>query len=117
MIKTLVCVAMGGACGALARYSVYLFLGGPLATFAVNIMGCLIAGILTALWGADHPARAFIAIGFLGAFTTFSAFSVDTISMVQTNRAILAAGYVFLTNAVSLSAAFGGFALAKVLSV
>lgn len=117
MIKTLLCVAIGGACGALARYGVYYLLEGPLATLAVNVVGCFIAGVLAALFGPEHPARALVVVGFLGAFTAFSAFSLNTLSMANEGRAVAAMVYAFVTTIGSLAAVFCGFALGKVLSV
>lgn len=75
-------VAGGGALGALARFSLNLYCSGrwpgfPWATLAVNSAGCFVAGLLV---GAQLSAAwmLFLATGFLGAFTTFSAFSAET---------------------------------------
>lgn len=86
-------VALGGACGASLRFFVYqliLNLGGkgfPFATLAVNISGSLIMGVLYSLieQGIIEVSfyRALVGVGFLGAFTTFSTFSLDTLLILQ----------------------------------
>lgn len=85
-------VAAGGALGALARYGlsglVYRFAGSgfPWGTMVVNLLGSFLLGVtLVGLESAlqSGPARAFVAIGFLGAFTTFSTFSYETLVLVQ----------------------------------
>lgn len=86
-------IALGGALGALGRHFIstliynkcdYIF---PLGTFLVNILGCFFLGMVYA-WGVGRMAitantRAFLAIGLLGAFTTFSTFSLETINMIK----------------------------------
>ena len=84
---TLIAVAAGGACGALLRYGAVLVTGagifgfaGPMATLTVNICGSaimgLVAGGLAAGVVMPEPLRLFIAVGFLGALTTFSTFAL-----------------------------------------
>lgn len=91
-LSQLLLVAAGGALGAVARYAVNLlaatFLPGgfPWSTLLVNGVGGFLAGIVFVLVtanAADAPAlRLFAAVGFLGAFTTFSAFTVETLALV-----------------------------------
>src|SRR5579872_3242514 len=79
-------VGLGGALGAIARILVaraapsFLF-GVPLAIFCVNVIGCFALGVLTEIfalyWNASLNARHFLIQGFLGGFTTFSAFSME----------------------------------------
>lgn len=86
-------VALGGACGASLRFFVYQLIlnwggkGFPFATLAVNISGSLIMGVLYGLieQGIIEVSvyRTLIGIGFLGAFTTFSTFSLDTLLIFQ----------------------------------
>jgi len=109
-------VALGGALGALARYGCVTlaeraFGGGfPLGTLLVNALGCFAAGLVAA-WlearGESAQLRAFVAVGVLGGFTTFSAFGVDTLALVREGRALVACGYV----ATSLACGLGGVAL------
>jgi CrcB protein len=86
-------VALGGACGASLRFFIsqlilnWLGKGFPFATLAVNISGSLVMGMLYGLieQGIVEVSvyRTLIGIGFLGAFTTFSTFSLDTLLLVQ----------------------------------
>ncbi|MCC6143721.1 MAG: fluoride efflux transporter CrcB [Candidatus Hydrogenedentes bacterium] len=95
MLK-LTLIALGGACGALARYGISGFVqqrmdsAFPFGTLAVNVIGCFVLGGLMALV-QDHPllrpeARSFIAIGILGAFTTFSTFGYETSALIHDNQ-------------------------------
>lgn len=94
-------VALGGAAGALARYGVARALpwgageGFPWATFGVNVAGALLLGVLLRwLPGDADGARALLAVGFCGAFTTFSTFGWETLVMVERQAWGLAAAYV-----------------------
>lgn len=92
-MQALLMVALGGAVGASLRYGVSLamvaLLGRsfPFATLTVNIIGSFVMGVLfTAIEHGiigDQQWRAFIGIGLLGAFTTFSTFSLDTLLLIQ----------------------------------
>lgn len=102
-IPTILAVAGGGALGAVSRYGVgvamgrWLGHGFPIATLTVNVLGSFAMGVLIALlahWGGNQTTRAFLAVGFLGAFTTFSTFSLDTITLVERGQTGLAAIYV-----------------------
>lgn len=81
-------VALGGACGALARYGAGVLMVRlwqeplPLATWAVNLLGSFLIGVMAArlLRGeAGEGLQLFLVVGFLGSFTTFSTFSLDTV--------------------------------------
>ncbi len=100
-------IAIGGALGAMGRYwvsscllpiSSYKF---PYATFSVNVVGSLLMGILYVLiverGGLPEQARHLLMVGFLGAFTTFSTFSLDAISLWQNGGQTMALIYVFST--------------------
>ena len=98
-------VALGGVLGALARYAVSVLVAHddpaawPWATFAVNLLGCLLLGIVLdvvdarhAAWQRTSPTRArlarpFLASGVLGGFTTFSTFSVEAVRLVEAGQA------------------------------
>lgn len=97
----LILIALGGSLGAIARY----LLSGlaqrwtstifPIGTLCVNLLGCLAIGVLMSLIldkGALGPnARWFIAIGFLGSFTTFSALGYETVALLNDGQIALAA--------------------------
>lgn len=108
-------VALGGACGALARYGVNLWLAPvsvgrfPFATLAVNVCGCAAIGVLHVLIVERGllPAawRELLMVGLLGAFTTFSAFSIDTLGLWQNHQPLLAVVNVAANLVLCLSAA------------
>jgi len=83
-------VGLGGFFGAIARYGIgRLLVGGsfPYATLLVNVVGSLLIGLaviaLAARSGDSSHIRLFLVVGFLGAFTTFSAFSLETLALIQ----------------------------------
>lgn len=82
-------VAAGGALGALARFAVSTALPRlefPWHTLLVNLVGSLVLGFLFLDHGMEHPWRLAVAVGFLGAFTTLSAYSVETIELWRTEQ-------------------------------
>lgn len=110
-------VAAGGALGAMTRYGVSLAIAGgvtgvsgPVATIAVNVGGCAIMGGLAGAvaGGMALPEiwRGFIAIGFLGALTTFSSFALDAGTLAARQGHVTAALYVGLSVVLSLIAFF-----------
>ena len=110
-------VAAGGAPGALARYAVSLAVGGgifgiagPLATLGVNVVGSAImggfAGAVTAGFVVPEIWRGFVAIGFLGALTTFSSFALDTGTLLARQGYLTSALYIGLSVGLSLVAFF-----------
>lgn len=115
-------VGAGGAIGAMARYGVAQFVGpglfgmaGPMATLVVNIAGSALMGGVAAVLAAGLPLpeawRGFIAVGFLGALTTFSSFALDTSQLVARQGAVMAGVYIGLSVLLSLAAFFAMQAL------
>jgi fluoride exporter len=116
----IVAVAAGGAIGAVLRYGVSLSVGaglfgiaGPLATFLVNIagsslMGCL-AGAIAAGIIFPEAWRGFLAIGLLGALTTFSSFALDAGHLWQKQGMVMAGVYIMASVLLSLLAFGVGF--------
>ncbi len=116
-------IACGGAFGSLARYwmqgTVYSVTGWgfPLGTVAVNILGCLLIGVLYALFSGPYPVRDEIRIGLivgvLGGFTTFSAFGLETFLMVQEGKLSWAILNVVLSCTLGLAAVWCGYRLVE----
>jgi CrcB protein len=91
--RDLALVAAGGALGALARFGVSSALPRldfPWHTLLVNLAGSLVLGYLFLDHGMEHPARLAIAVGFLGAFTTLSTYSAETVDLWRSGHAGLA---------------------------
>lgn len=113
-------VALGGALGACARYAVGLWatrvLGTsyPWGTLLVNVAGSLLIGLALPLLARHDAARLLFVTGFLGAFTTFSTFSADTLTLLQSGRTGTALGYAAGSVAAGLAAAALGAGLARV---
>ncbi|NOZ32986.1 MAG: fluoride efflux transporter CrcB [Alphaproteobacteria bacterium] len=116
-------VGAGGAIGAMGRFGLGLLgaqWGGsfPLATFVTNIIGSLLMGVLMAvsireLSAIDPSVRLFLGIGVLGGFTTFSAFSLETVQMIQRGAVGLAITYALASVVISVSALFVGYLLIR----
>ncbi|HYG16516.1 MAG TPA: fluoride efflux transporter CrcB [Bacteroidia bacterium] len=111
-------VLMGGAIGALSRYGVCLLLPAsdgtrfPWATFAVNILGCLLIGIALGLVTKGTMTRLYwplLVTGFLGGFTTFSSFGLETIQLFQNKQFALALYYLLGSNLAGLLLVFAGY--------
>ena len=105
-------IAVGGALGSVARHGVNMLIHSrwpltrfPLATLVVNVVGCLIIGLLAGLVMSEriqlrYVWREFLFVGILGGFTTFSTFGLDTLTLARTHSATAAmwnvAGHVAL---------------------
>lgn len=99
VLRDLAFVALGGALGALARFGLQTMLprmAFPWATVTANLLGSLILGFAFLDHGMEHGPRLFFAVGVLGAFTTLSTFSVETIELLQERRTAMAAGNMAL---------------------
>ena len=123
-MQAILLVGTGGAIGAIGRYSVGLAVSRlwstsfPLATLGVNVVGSLLMGLLIGLLARYAPewqaeARLFLAVGILGGFTTFSAFSLDTIGLIEGGQLGPAAIYVLLSVTLSVLALFFGLMLVR----
>lgn len=121
MIQTLFQVAVGGALGASARYLTNVAAtrafgaGFPYATLIVNILGSFLMGLLVVVLAQrfDNRFAPLLMTGVLGGFTTFSAFSLDTVSLWEGGQTGLAALYVFTSVILSLGALVAGLAVAR----
>ena len=111
-------VALGGALGSIARYKVGGFVlhhapsHFPTSTFSVNVLGCFVIGLLAAL--VEHhdlfspSMRLFLFTGFLGGFTTFSAFAYESAFLIRRTMASTSLLYVGLSVLCGLAAVFAG---------
>lgn len=111
-------VAIAGACGALARYWVGLAaapVGFPWTTLGINTAGSFLLGVVLGAvpgrWNATLVTA--LSVGFLGAFTTFSTFSFETVDMLRSNRATAAGLYVVASVVLGVAAAGLGYAVAR----
>ncbi len=117
----LVWIAFGGMLGALSRYAVGGFfqrLSGaifPWGTFSVNVIGSFVIGLLWGLmdrFSFTPSMRAFAFIGFLGAFTTFSSYSLETINMLRDGEYLAGGANFLLNNFVAFSLTLAGIVIA-----
>ena len=118
-------VGFGGALGSMARYAVGLAAARvvpgatwPWATMTVNVVGGLLMGLLvgwlSARAGAEgETLRVFAAVGILGGFTTFSAFSLEVVLMIERRQYAAAAAYVLASVVVSAVALMVGLMIAR----
>lgn len=122
-MKLVLLVAAGGAAGSAARYllnlaSGQLFgLGFPWGTLVVNVIGSFLMGLLIGLgahkFTVSNEMRVLIATGFLGGFTTFSAFSLDFTLLFERKDYALAGLYLAGSVALSITALFAALALVR----
>lgn len=124
-MKQMIAVALGGACGAMMRFwiaaAVQRAVGGafPWGTLFVNVLGSFLLGFLF-VWLIERStmgelARLAITVGFLGAFTTFSTFSVETVRLMQEGAMAWALGNICLQVLLCVGVAWLGMQLARAL--
>lgn len=104
-------VALGGAIGSILRYLIglipvkeqFLF---PIKTFAINVIGCFVIGLVTALALKSNNLNPklflFLKVGICGGFTTFSTFALESSNLLKNGHAGIAALYMFLSFAVGI---------------
>lgn len=117
MLKSIVVIGLGGAAGCLMRWLLSSKLNGvfsviPFGTLTANLVGCYLIGVAIAYLGA-HPTlgpewRLFVVTGFLGGLTTFSTFSAEVVSFLQSGRLMWAFGAITLHVAGALAMTFLG---------
>ena len=122
-MKMLLAVAAGGALGAVGRYLVISAVGLvfgtglPLGTIVVNVLGSFVLGALVEAmalaWSPPPELRAMLVVGVLGAFTTFSTFSMDVVLLYERGALGQAAVYVGASVVLSIAAFFLGLALLR----
>lgn len=123
MIKTIALIAAGGAAGSLCRYFIYMLVTKnidqlfPSGTFIVNASGCLLIGIL---WGISQKHggtyadfQALLMIGFCGAYTTFSAFTLENLQLISKGYFFTALLYSALSLFIGIAMTFIGYWIIK----
>lgn len=120
---TMVLIAVAGLLGTLARYWLSgwadQWWGGsfPFGTLVVNAIGCFAIGFLFHALGEKHlvdPAvRAAVLVGFLGAFTTFSSYAVQTLNLLRDGELFVAGVNILVSNVCGLILAWAGYVLAR----
>ena len=118
MIKNLLLVGLGGSIGSIVRYAASLLITSkvfPYATLSVNIIGSFIIGLVFALGikeaGLSNNWKLFLATGICGGFTTFSAFSLENMGLLQTGKISIALTYIILSIVLGIAATFLGYLL------
>jgi CrcB protein len=118
----LLLIALGGAAGSVLRYLVggriqhFATHGFPVGTLSVNVVGCLLIGILAQLFlnmQTSGPWRAVLMVGFCGGFTTFSTFSFETVGLIEGGDYARALAYISLSVILCLAATFAGMTLMR----
>jgi fluoride exporter len=122
MYKVLL-IGVAGLIGTLARYWLSLWIDDwwngpfPLGTIIVNLVGCFTIGFLFHAMVEKHVTdpilRSAVFIGFLGGFTTFSSFAIQSVNLFRDGRILLASANVLLSNVAGLMLAWMGYAISR----
>ncbi len=125
MATRLLLLVIAGAAGTLCRYALSGVVQGavgarfPWGTLAVNLTGCLIAGLAFGLfesrWGLSGEARTIVFIGFLGAFSTFSGFMLETTELARDAQWLSAMTNLVLQNGLGAVALYGGLVASRLI--
>ncbi|HAK63687.1 MAG: fluoride efflux transporter CrcB [Pseudomonadota bacterium] len=123
MLNLYAAVMVGGALGSLARYVMignairFLGIAFPWGTLGVNVLGSLLMGAAAGFFASRvQPLtgmQALISVGFLGGFTTFSAFSLDVVNLLQREQIALCAAYIAASAGLSVAALLLGLTLMR----
>jgi fluoride exporter len=128
MVGTYFWIAVGGALGSMARFWLAAFVATilgpqfPWGTILINIVGSFVIGFFATFTGpggrfiASFDMRAFVMVGICGGFTTFSAFSLQTLDLARESRWLQAGGNVLISVVVCLLAVWAGHTLASALN-
>lgn len=123
-MKKLLFIALGGSMGALGRYGlarfVYRFTGVvfPWGTLTVNMLGCFIIGFCYDLFDRSllsAEIKSMVTIGFLGAFTTFSTYSLETVNLFRDGEIRLGVGNMLISNILGIIAVVLGFITSRLI--
>ena len=122
MVKSFLIVGIGGALGTILRFTTTKLLASyqlhfPIATFAVNIIGCFLIGLFLGLAEKNEWMQGnmllLLVTGFCGGFTTFSAFAVENVVLLEKQFFSTALLYSLISLVLGILACKGGFLLAK----
>lgn len=115
-MKQILLVGLGGGIGSMLRFATALLLRSksfPLATLFVNLTGCFIIGLVFAASikneGITENWKLFLATGICGGFTTFSAFSLENMQLLQSGKTGMAMLYILLSLVLGIAATFAGY--------
>jgi CrcB protein len=117
-MMTALWIALGSALGGAARYGVGLWTAAtlgdafPWGTLIVNVVGSFVIGLVSGpAWSLSNEARLFLTVGVCGGFTTFSAFSIQTVALIQGGQWLAVAANVAGSVALCLIAVWAGVAV------
>lgn len=123
MLKNILLVGLGGAVGSMLRYlctvgiNKYFPSAFPWATFAINIIGCFLIGVFLALFsreqGAHGDVRLLLMTGLCGGYTTFSAFALENLQLLQAGQTNLAFLYIVASVIMGVLAVWGGVVVVR----
>jgi CrcB protein len=127
MFQRLLLIGVAGLAGTLCRYGLSGFVARrvgetfPTGTLLVNVIGCFVAGVLLYTLNErfliSELVRTTLMIGFLGGFTTFSSFGVQTFTLMREGEMFFAIMNVLLSNVIGIASVWVGYSLAKVAGV
>jgi CrcB protein len=125
MLYKVLSLGLAGAAGTIARYGLagivqrFNKAAFPLGTLAVNLAGCFLAGLIWTIFenngAVTKDVKILVLVGFMGAFTTFSAFILETGTLAQSSGMFYAVANIALQNILGFTALFAGMALGKVI--
>ncbi|MCZ2723222.1 fluoride efflux transporter CrcB [Marinomonas sp. 15G1-11] len=123
MLLTYSMVAVGGAFGAVCRFALSVFVNHhiktifPLATLGINVLGSILMGVCFVMINERFPSlepyRPLVMVGFLGAFTTFSTFSLEIVSLIHQQAWLSAISYLLLSCVLSVLGLAAGIFLTR----
>jgi CrcB protein len=122
-MNAVIAVMIGGAIGSGLRYLVSQWVvradSFPVGTMTVNLVGCFLMGIAAAVFShladVSQTVRLAVMVGFLGGFTTFSSFGLDTIKLLEDGRFLWATTYVLVSNVVGIFAVWAGMKSVRIM--
>lgn len=118
-------IAAGGALGAVTRHFVNVGvmssgIAFPWGTLIVNVTGSFLMGLMIGLfahlWQPPQEVRSFLTVGFLGGLTTFSAFSLDAVTLYERGEVAMSALYIAASVIISIAGLFAGLYLVRIFS-